>query len=517
MKNKLLSVVVAVVFLLGGAGVVILADRQGWLPGSTDRSGGSQAAGCPHELTRDTCPFCSPNLIEEMGQCVGHGVPEALCHLCNPALIPAFKAVGDWCAGHNVPESQCLICNPGLRTASIPGIGKSDLAGDIRLTSVTEVARNQRAPSVTCQTETLRVQFLNPTIAERVGLEYARIERREVAATLSCNVEIEYDGNRYARLSPRAAGVVLEVRKDLGKAVKAGETLAIVDSAELGTAKSAHLQARALLKLWTENHAREQRLFERKISPESDLLKAEASLAESRIAVSRTAQRLRNLGLTDADIASIEQNNDSSSLLPLGAPFSGVVVERNAVIGELADTATRLFAVADTATMWAMLDVYEKDIGNVRPGQPVVLSMDGAGGEKFGGKVTWVSSHVDPRTRTLKVRAEIANPEGFLRDGMFGTAEIRLHDQAPVLVVPKDAVQWDGCCNIVFVQMNDSLFRPKKVRLGYETDRHFVVRKGLERGERVVTTGSFLLKTEIMKGSIGAGCCEVEPGKQRES
>jgi cobalt-zinc-cadmium efflux system membrane fusion protein len=515
MKSTLFTIVIGAIFLVGGAGAVILADRQGWLPGAGGHVDRRQSAGCPHELTRELCPFCTPGLIEEMGQCGAHSVPEALCSRCNQALVPAFKVENDWCGPHEIPESQCTICNPGL-------IASQDVSGaafgqpeDIRLISTAETPRNQRQPSVTCKTETLQIQFLNDGIADKAGFEYSRVNRQEVVETLSCNAEIVYDGNRYARLAPRAPGVVREVKKDLGDRVETGETLAVIDSADLGSAKAAYLQAQALLKLSAAEHAREKKLVESEISAQFELLEAQSSLSECQIAVSQAAQRLRNLGLSDNDIQQVEMGDDTSSLLPLIASFPGVVVERSTVIGEEADTTTPLFAVADTSTMWAMLDVYDRDIQKVHSGQTVVVAVEGARGEAFGGQVNWASSSVDPKTRTLKVRAEIANPDGYLRSGMFGTAEIRLYDQGPVPVVPKDAVQWEGCCNIVFVKQNDSLFRPKKVRLGYATERHFVVHEGLEPNDVVVTTGSFLLKTEILKGSIGAGCCEVEPGKQQ--
>jgi cobalt-zinc-cadmium efflux system membrane fusion protein len=97
---------------------------------------------------------------------------------------------------------------------------------------------------------------------------------------------------------------------------------------------------------------------------------------------------------------------------------------------------------------------------------------------------------------------------------MFGKAIITVRKDESALVVPKDSVQWEGCCNVVFVKRSGVLFEPRKVKLGYEMDRFFVVEHGLNAGEEIVTTGSFLLKTEILKGSIGVGCCEVEPGKE---
>jgi cobalt-zinc-cadmium efflux system membrane fusion protein len=253
--------------------------------------------------------------------------------------------------------------------------------------------------------------------------------------------------------------------------------------------------------------------LERHVATERDILEAETKLAESRITLSRARQRLQNLGLTDIEIHEVARRRDTSSLLAMTSPFAGIVVERTAVMGEVVNTSKVLFAIGDTSKMWAMLDVYEADFRKVRLRQPVVLTVEGLRGEAFGGRITWISSHVDRRTKTLKVRAEIANPEGLLRAGMFGKAVITIHDKESLLVVPKAAVQWDGCCNIVFVKHSDTLFKPRKVQLGYETDAFYTVEGGLKPHEVVVTTGSFLLKTEILKGSIGAGCCEVEPGK----
>ena len=122
-----------------------------------------------------------------------------------------------------------------------------------------------------------------------------------------------------------------------------------------------------------------------------------------------------------------------------------------------------------------------------------------------------MAAELNRRTRVLRVRAEVENPEGILRAGMFGEAVVHVRERAPRVVVPKEAVQWEGCCNVVFVRRSAQEFVPRKVRLGEEAGRYWVVEEGVEEGETVVTTGSFLLKTEILKGSIGAGCCE--PGE----
>ena len=126
--------------------------------------------------------------------------------------------------------------------------------------------------------------------------------------------------------------------------------------------------------------------------------------------------------------------------------------------------------------------------------------------------ITWVAAHVDPRTRTLEARAELQNPGGILKANMFARASVEVRDRHPALVVPVDAVQWEGCCNVVFVKQSETLYEPRKVLLGVNTGTAYEVLDGLTGGEEVVTQGSFLLKTELLKGSIGAGCCEVNPG-----
>ncbi len=508
MKSKILAAVILAALAVGGTFAYVLVSRI------TGR-GEARPAGefCEkHQLAEKDCPWCDPSLVKKLGQCPGHGVPEAFCSRCNPALIPGFKAENDWCAGHGLPESQCALCDHGPSssgqepTVSAPA--------PVELVRLTELPRSQRVPAVTCRTNTVKIQFRSPDIARAAGLEYARVESRDVTQTILCNAEIAFDGNRYAHLASRTAGVVHSVDKDLGAAVAADEVLAVVNSADLGSAKAGYLHALASLSLCEKNYAREKRLFEKRVTAEREVQESETRLAESRIALSRASQRLRNLGLNDTQLRNVARKGDPSSLLALRAPFSGVVVKRSAVVGEVVNTQRSLLSIADTSRMWAMLEIYESDVLNVKKGQPVVFAAEGLPAERRGGRITWISSHVDRLTRTIKVRAEIDNRDGLLRSGMFGKAIITVRKKEPALVVPKSAVQWEGCCNVVFVKRSETSFEPRKVKLDYETDRFFVAERGVKKGEQIVTTGSFLLKTEILKGSIGAGCCEVDPGKR---
>lgn len=478
----------------------------------------SQAAHCSdHQIEMANCPFCNKKLVEEMGWCNGHDIEEAYCTLCNPRFIPAFKKVGDWCEEHQIPESQCKICKHSLQDQDPDGSHGAEEtgaefseAGGIQLVLNESTPRYQRKPSVTCKTNELRVRFLSEEIAAKAGLEYTVVQERPVTATLTCNAEVEFDGQHYARIASRVGGVVSEVKKDLGDAVVAGDVLAVVDSIELANAQGEFLRTRALFELADKNHDRVHTLVEKGIATEQDDLEAEAKLEERRVVLSQARQRLMNLGLAPAQIEDIARTGETASRLSVTAPFDGVIVERSAVMGEVVDTTRHLFALADTSKMWAMLDVYEVDLFKVRIGQSVIFAVEGLPGEQFGGKITWISSHVDHRTRTLKARAEIDNPDGLLRANMFGRALVAIHDESPLVVVPKSAVQWEGCCNVVFKKISDLVFAPEKVRLGIATEDYYEVLEGVEPNEVLVTQGSFLLKTEILKGSIGAGCCEVD-------
>lgn len=485
-----------------------------------------QAGTCPHNIDPKGCAFCDPSLIESLGFCGEHGVPEAFCTRCNDALIPAFVARNDWCAEHTLPESQCVLCNPEIAKVVRPN-GRGAAAAQTGVNPPSAVAprgievtanadrRAARMPSVDCRTESLSVRLADPALEKVVDIDVATATVQPLSEKLRCNAEVAYDANRYLRLSSRVRGVVREVRKDLGDAVEAGEVVLVIDSAELAAAQATFLQARALVALAETANEKIQKLYKGGTSSELEALERETELAEKRFALAKAEQELRNLGLSDGQLADISSSGQTSSLLELKSNIAGEIVERNVTVGEMADPSRTMMAVADTQRSWVMLDIPELDSGKLAIGNPVVLQLEALPGESFGGAISWISSQLDPATRTVKARAEIANVNRRLRANMFGTAQIAIHEREDVLMVPKAAVQWDGCCNIVFVRESASVYRPRKVRLGCSVGDQYEVEEGLLAGEPVVTRGSFLLKTEIMRGNLGAGCCEVGKPKSQ--
>jgi cobalt-zinc-cadmium efflux system membrane fusion protein len=341
------------------------------------------------------------------------------------------------------------------------------------------------------------------------------VESRSITEIIECNAEVVYDGNRYAQISAQLPGIVAEVHKDFGDTIEPGEALVTIMSTHLGAAKASYLQATTSVSFWELNQARETSLLDRGVSTEKDLFEAEVRLAESRISLSEAEQALLSFGLTMKQIEELNRSDDTSARYVVKAPFSGIVVDRFATIGEACDSSKPLFAVADVSRMWALIDVPESNLRHIQVGQPVVFRVEGLPGEPVAGHITWVSSQLNPQTRTLQARANLDNTKGLLRAHMFAKASVSVRDRKRSLVVPEASVQWEGCCNVVFVKTSETVYEPRKVHLGIATGTVYEVLSGVEEGEEVVTQGSFLLKTEILKGSIGAGCCEVDPGSKK--
>jgi RND family efflux transporter MFP subunit len=344
------------------------------------------------------------------------------------------------------------------------------------------------------------------------------------------------------RIRAIAEGALRMLELCTAEAVPADVRAALKD-APVGDSKAKLLRAHAALQLARIEEARERRLLNDNVGVQrgydqaaAELAAAEAEFvaqreeiafeadrsrlaAERAVAVAQAAldsagRALQILGLSEAEIASLgEQDGERLSRYELRSPVAGRVVERQVSPGESATESDALFLLADTSRMWLLADVYESDLALLREGTRLLFTVDGMPGASFEGRLSWISSRVDDRTRTVRVRADLPNREGLLRARMFGQARLLVGEPGEVVSVPAGAVQTDGCCQLVFVQTAEALFTPRKVALGASANGFVEILRGLAEGERVAGTGSFLLKTEILKSNIGAGCCEVDPGR----
>jgi cobalt-zinc-cadmium efflux system membrane fusion protein len=449
---------------------------------------------CPEHgnIPEDICTLCHPEVEKKHGlqMCPkGHGLPAHFCMTCGKTTSAAINAPDDgWCATHARPEVLCADC-----------------AADPR--PIGELAPGEVAKA--CRQPLPLVRLATTTLAGEIGLDKAKAELETHGHTVETNAEIAFDANAYADVVPRVEGILREIRADLGQAVAQGDVLVVVDSPQVSAAKSRLVSARAALKLERASYERTRALAQRDALPAKQELEALTALNQAESAALDAAQALRNLGLDDAALEHIVESKDLSSMLPVFSPIAGTVIQRHAVTGEAVQPTTAIFAVADTSRMWLWLDVYEADVGRVHPGQRVSFRVPASEAPAYEGRVTWTGAEIDPVTRTARMRAEVVNEGGRLRANQFGQAVIEVADPHQVVVIPKAAVQTYNDTAVVFLPVEPGVYRPQRI-LTQPSNRPDVVEVawGLSQGDEVVTTGSFWLKTEIMKGEIGAGCCE---------
>lgn len=477
-----------------------------------------------HNVPDSRCLACHPELGggNPADWCKEHGVPESKCATCHPEILTSGEAK-DWCREHGVPESQCTLCHPEIAVTEGPSNG----AGDVQVVRDPEAALDAAA---TCQTHVIRVQFASPEAVRKAGVSLARIETRPMSDAVRAPGEVSYDRTRLAQLASRVPGVVHSVFVEVGDRVERGKLLALIDSADVGRAKAEFLEAVARFDV-------SSRRLERLKSSGPDVVTratfedAEAAAREARVALFNAEQALGNLGLPVRaselqgldDAAALERlrflglarealpesgaSLATANLMPIIASFDGVVLERGVVQGEVVGPERMLLTVADVGHLWVTLSLPVEDQERVALGQPVTFRPDGAG-FSVRGTVSWIGTAIDETTRTLPIRAVVENADGRLRASSFGTGRIIVRSSAEAIVVPDEAIHWEGCCHVVFVRLTDDIFQTRKVRLGAKANGMTEVLVGVVAGETVAARGSHVLKSELLKSKLGAGCVD---------
>jgi cobalt-zinc-cadmium efflux system membrane fusion protein len=189
--------------------------------------------------------------------------------------------------------------------------------------------------------------------------------------------------------------------------------------------------------------------------------------------------------------------------LELKAPIDGVIVERKSAAGEQVDKAKEIFTISDPTNLWVIAEIKERDIGAVKVGQEARFSVISYPGESFHGKVVRIANEVEKESRTLEVRIEVDNSDGRLKPGMFADVAITTDVLQNVLVIPDAALQTDEDRQVVFVAVGEHKFQKRIVKLGLEEEGKVQVLEGLKQGDKVVSEGSFILKSEMLKGELG--------------
>ena len=341
---------------------------------------------------------------------------------------------------------------------------------------------------------------LSPEAMKNAGIKVTTVKAESLTETIRATANIAHNQDRSFHVTPRVRGRVVEVYASIGSAVSVGSSLALLDSTELGEARAEHAKAVALFDLAKSNVEREKRLFEQKISPQKDLLGAQAEERRVEVEVRMLHEKLRLYGLSDGEV---NGSNAAPSRYMVRAPGPGVVFEKEITLGEVIEAGKKVFTISDLSTVWVLLNIYEKDLAKVTRGTSVKIQTESYPGEIFAGKVAYIGDVLDPQNRAVSLRVEVPNPNRRLKPGMFATAEVVTGaTSAKGIVIPSSAIQKIEGKPLAFVQQSDGSFAKRDLDLGKEMSGRVEVKSGLTEGEQVVTEGSFTLKSELLKETL---------------
>jgi cobalt-zinc-cadmium efflux system membrane fusion protein len=334
--------------------------------------------------------------------------------------------------------------------------------------------------------------------ARTAGLKVTTLAARQVPEQIAVTATIQANQDRLAHVAPRVSSRSVKVSANLGDKVKAGQTLAQLDSLELGEAHSAYIKARTEAQLAQRNLQRTEGLYKEQIVPEKDYLRVRAEAEVAQAALRAAGDRLRLLGVDSASL----RGDVAVSVFPLRSPFSGTVTEKHAVLGDLAQPDESLFTVADLSVLWIEADVFEADLAKLRVGATASVTVNAYPGETFPGQVRYIATALNRETRTVRARIEVQNADGRLKPEMFASAAIDTSGSREVLTVPDEALVLLQGQPTVFVRKGGA-FEPRPVQTGDKLRGKTVIKSGVAPGEQAVVAGAYALKAKLLKSQIG--------------
>ena len=436
--------------------------------------------------------------------CVEHRVPESECSQCNPALIDSYKAKNDWCVEHGLPESHCRLCHPGLAFPQEPIQKENETP--VYVSPSIFLRDNKRE----CATNNAIIQFASATTAQRSGIEVEPVIEEARAYSFEAPGELIFDETKAITVTTALPATVISWLAEPGSPVYIGAPIAQLEAPEMATLQADYLESLAETVPLRQRLARADSLIKRRLISQAEYEEIEGATNSALNHLNGSLGKLRASGLSTDEIETLAKTRAVSSRWTLRSPIGGTLLERKAQLGVRLEAGAALAKAGDPTKLWIEAHVPEREAANVVVGQRVDFSADGKEFERVAGRIFWIAQFVDPQTRTITVRAELAETEHSALANRFGAVLFAVSSDAGALSVSKDAVQWEGCCNVVFVEESPGKYRPRKVTLKKGDRGHYQATSGMRSGEMVVVKGSFLLKTELMKTSLGAGCCAVE-------
>lgn len=337
---------------------------------------------------------------------------------------------------------------------------------------------------------------LTKEVIEAAKIATTPATKEVLAPTLSLPGEVVADPDRSARVASPVAGRLTDVRFKEGSQVKKGDVLAVLRIPEIGKVRAAHNATAAKAASARANADRLQGLAEKGMAAKQEALAARAEADALDAEAKAFGEQLGALGMGAAG---------KGSELVLRAPVSGVVVSRDAIVGQPVTTDETIASVVDLSEVWFLARVFEKDLGRLELGSASEVVLNAFPNEPFVGKVEYIGRQIDPVGRTLTARIRLQNRDDMLRIGLFGTARVVAKGERagePVLVVPRSALIEVAGKTVVFVRVNPEEFELHEVATGEAAAGKVRVLSGLREGEQVVSEGAFTIKSVILRGTL---------------
>jgi len=338
-----------------------------------------------------------------------------------------------------------------------------------------------------------------------INLETMLLKEEQFSGFIKIPAVIVTDQNNEAQVGPIVAGRVKKVFVNVGSNVSAGQTLMLIEGLEIGVLKADFLKSKTTMNYTEQEYARQKKLAEQDAGSQKNLISAKAEYEKAVAEFNSMDKKIHSIGLKDDDILNDKNDLHSAGDLAIKSPISGVIVERNVVVGQYVESSSIAFKIMNTKSLLVDGQIYESDFNKISNSKSVEFKTPSLPDETFLCDITYKGQMIDEKTRTIKIRAKVINPRNRLLPQMFGDLIIKLAESKRGLFVPSSAIHKDNEQSFIFIQENDSTFKMVEVKTGLELDEKVEIVSGMKENDRVVINGVFELKSELQKESFGEG------------
>ncbi|MDD5361358.1 MAG: efflux RND transporter periplasmic adaptor subunit [Ignavibacteria bacterium] len=340
---------------------------------------------------------------------------------------------------------------------------------------------------------------------ERIKLATEIVREEQYSGSIKIPAVIISDQNNEAQVGPIVPGRVKKVFVNVGSNVSAGQTLMLIEGLEIGVLKADFLKSKTTLNFTEQEYNRQKTLAEQNAGSQKNLISSKAEYEKALAEFNAMDKKIHSIGLKDDEILNDKNDLHSAGDLAIKSPISGVIAERNVVIGQYVESSSVAFKIMNTKSLLVEGQIYESDFYKLGSNKSVEFVSPSLPNEVFLCEVTYKGQTIDEKTRTIKIRAKVINPRSKLLPQMFGDLIIKSADSRKGIFVPSSAIHKDSEQAFVFMQENDSTFTMKEIKTGTEFEDRVEIISGLKEKDIIVINGVFELKSELQKETFGEG------------